>query len=502
MSKNWNKGEEITASGLNNQGLKVVAQDTPGLTLYVNPGVAIVDGVIVKYAGGNTGTISAPAANPRIDLIAIDSAGAISIVAGVEGASPSAPAYPSDKTVLAEVYCKVGMTSIVNVDETGKGYIYRDSRPLGAGISLIKQADASTTDPANDENKGVKLESDGQFSQRFIFDGFGDGSDGDVVISSPTTLTRDMHYNNLTVNSNLTTNGFVIFVKDTIDGNGSIIYPTPTTPANENGANAFTGSSYGILLNSPGGAGGGAGTNNGSGGIVGGTAGTGGRGTAGGSLDGTSQANRKGGAGTPRNIGGAGGAGGAGATALGSSSGGRAGGKGGGGGASGGIIVIFARIWAGSFTIQALGGNGGNGLAGSASGNDPDGGGAGGAGGDAGSSVALPSKIFTQNYSNFINLIGSYLKQDGTFGFASLGSGAGGGGGGGCGTSGFSGSGGGGGGGAGGFAFVYYMTKTWTGSFVLTGGTGGTGGTYGNPTYAGSNGSNGSNGVAFEIAVS
>src|SRR3990167_1494841 len=30
---------------------------------------------------------------------------------------------------------------------------------------------------------------------------FGDGSDGDVIISADTTITRDMYYNNLTINS-------------------------------------------------------------------------------------------------------------------------------------------------------------------------------------------------------------------------------------------------------------------------------------------------------------
>lgn len=44
---------------------------------------------------------------------------------------------------------------------------------------------------------------------------FGDGSDGDVTISSNTNLTRDMFYNNLTVNTGIVLNpmGFAIYVK-------------------------------------------------------------------------------------------------------------------------------------------------------------------------------------------------------------------------------------------------------------------------------------------------
>lgn len=51
---------------------------------------------------------------------------------------------------------------------------------------------------------------------------FGDGSDGDVVISVNTTLTRDMNYNNLTINAGVTLypDGYIIYVKNvlTVDG--------------------------------------------------------------------------------------------------------------------------------------------------------------------------------------------------------------------------------------------------------------------------------------------
>lgn len=53
---------------------------------------------------------------------------------------------------------------------------------------------------------------------------FGDGSDGDVTINADTSLSSDMYYNNLTVNStkNLTCNGYRIFVKNTLTNNGTI----------------------------------------------------------------------------------------------------------------------------------------------------------------------------------------------------------------------------------------------------------------------------------------
>ena len=56
---------------------------------------------------------------------------------------------------------------------------------------------------------------------------FGTGLDGNVTITSNTFLTGDMYYNNLTVNSGSTlfTNGFRVFVKDTLTNNGVIGMP-------------------------------------------------------------------------------------------------------------------------------------------------------------------------------------------------------------------------------------------------------------------------------------
>jgi len=59
------------------------------------------------------------------------------------------------------------------------------------------------------------------FAQTRTADGiglFGDGSDGDVTITKSTFVTRDMYYNNLTIESGQTfnPNGFRIFVSGTL----------------------------------------------------------------------------------------------------------------------------------------------------------------------------------------------------------------------------------------------------------------------------------------------
>ena len=94
----------------------------------------------------------------------------------------------------------------------------KDAPEPGAtdGATFGVNIDGGGTDNEQVQNTG--------FVSTFKEDRFGDGSDGDVVISSNTTLTSDMYYNNLTVNVgiSLDTGGFRIFVKDTLTNNGHI----------------------------------------------------------------------------------------------------------------------------------------------------------------------------------------------------------------------------------------------------------------------------------------
>lgn len=66
---------------------------------------------------------------------------------------------------------------------------------------------------------------------------FGDGSDGDVTVTYPTSIMRDMYYNNLTVTGGglIRTNGQKIFVRDTL----SIVSNLNQHCINANGQNAI-----------------------------------------------------------------------------------------------------------------------------------------------------------------------------------------------------------------------------------------------------------------------
>jgi hypothetical protein len=239
----------------------------------------------------------------------------------------------------------------------------------------------------------------------------GDGSDGAVTISSPTTLTRDMYYTNLTVNisQTLTTAGYRIFCTGTLTVNGTIDWSGKNGGAGvTNGAGGVGGAALvdGYLKGSPiGSAGGGGDTGSGSSGIIGSSIANslGTNGVAGGaSVD-----NAAGGAGTAtaslvapillwnvstmlditatgatiKYSGSANSGGGAGAGQSGGAGG--QGGSGGGSASNGGTIAIYARNITISATgiISSKGGVGGAGGVGTGSGSHGGGGGGGGQGG-------------------------------------------------------------------------------------------------------------------------
>lgn len=156
-------------------------------------------------------------------------------------------------------------------------------------VDINGQTEDTTPDLANDfvmtydasasGLKKVKLSNIGGGSALFL-KMFGSGLDGDVTISSNTSLSADTHYNNLTIDNGfvLTTLNWRCFVKETATINGTLRSGTP--------------SGSGVTVAGAGGAGGsGATTNGGAGGNItssicgaggAGGAGSGGSGGAGG----------------------------------------------------------------------------------------------------------------------------------------------------------------------------------------------------------------------------
>lgn len=85
------------------------------MTVVIDAGRLMAEGVLVSRAQQITATIAAPALQPRIDRVVIDEVtGVVSVVTGVEAASPAAPAIPAGKLPCAQIALVVGMTFIDN----------------------------------------------------------------------------------------------------------------------------------------------------------------------------------------------------------------------------------------------------------------------------------------------------------------------------------------------------------------------------------------------------
>jgi len=104
--------------------LAVIATTPVSMAVTMGTGAAYVNGFPVYLTvATDSAAISAPVTNPRIDLVQIDADGNVEIVAGTEAGSPSAPSASADAMGVAQIYCRVGMVSIKNTDDSTNGYI-------------------------------------------------------------------------------------------------------------------------------------------------------------------------------------------------------------------------------------------------------------------------------------------------------------------------------------------------------------------------------------------
>lgn len=153
-------------------------------------------------------------------------------------------------------------TSTLNVNGLGVKTI----KKLG-GISDLASGDIAANQVVVVEYDGTNFQMQSPIANLTTYvDFYGPGTDGDVTISSNTTLTKDMFYNNLTINNTFTLNtgGYRIFVKGTLTNNGTIANNGSNASGATGGAGGAAGSvgSGGAGANSPGlnsGAGGGGG---------------------------------------------------------------------------------------------------------------------------------------------------------------------------------------------------------------------------------------------------
>ncbi len=123
------------------------AQDTPNMTIACDAGKIIKgDGTLTEQAAQNTGTITAPVTNPRIDRVVIDaSTGAVSVITGAEAASPTAPSITAGKLPVAQIALTTSTTAITNSIITDERTAYKYQNIVTLDLFRRNESTATTT---------------------------------------------------------------------------------------------------------------------------------------------------------------------------------------------------------------------------------------------------------------------------------------------------------------------------------------------------------------------
>ena len=168
--------------------LRVIEQSTPGMTVRALAGIAVVNGYGVYFASTeNSGTITAPTVNPRIDIIRVNSSG-LSIVTGAEAASPVPPEVGDDYAILAYIYNRTTETQIDTYDGGGtEGYII-DKREIPKRENwghetdefISKYRDKETEYYTEDDS--IQTETAGNYADALVFT-FTPAVSGDYLIN-------------------------------------------------------------------------------------------------------------------------------------------------------------------------------------------------------------------------------------------------------------------------------------------------------------------------------
>ncbi len=119
----------------------------------------------LTFAGGASSLITAPGANPRIDLLTINSAGVLEWTNGAEASNPAEPVFPSGKFPICLVYCKPTMTKVVDYESKdanpNDAYIYKDVRPLFLlGMSSFVALTDCPSNYTGQAGKSVRVKAD------------------------------------------------------------------------------------------------------------------------------------------------------------------------------------------------------------------------------------------------------------------------------------------------------------------------------------------------------
>lgn len=108
------------------------AQGSPDMTVAVAKATTLSNRLLKATAAGNATITTANATNPRIDLVVINSSGAIAVRAGTAAAAPKPPSRTANDVVLCAVYVPANDTTISSTQITDMR-VMRDQGPIQVG---------------------------------------------------------------------------------------------------------------------------------------------------------------------------------------------------------------------------------------------------------------------------------------------------------------------------------------------------------------------------------
>jgi hypothetical protein len=125
------------------------AHSVADLTVALDAGHVMNGQILVEKAAQNTAIFTTPTANPRIDRVVIDNlTGNVSVVTGVESASPTAPAIPAGTSPVAQVLLQTTSTAITNAMLTDERDFSNVSTAAGALLNVQTFTSSGTYTPS------------------------------------------------------------------------------------------------------------------------------------------------------------------------------------------------------------------------------------------------------------------------------------------------------------------------------------------------------------------
>ncbi len=165
-------------------------QSTPNMTVRVDAGFLLTDFNLSTVAAQNTGTITAPTTNPRIDRVVLDpKTGVVSVLTGVQASSPVPLSIPDDKYPICQIALTTSTTAITNsmiTDERpGVGALYAIDHNR---TSQYRSALSNYTQLAPAVSKNVSLTSIVQkaVNLQVVAVGVADGTDAYILYGTNT----------------------------------------------------------------------------------------------------------------------------------------------------------------------------------------------------------------------------------------------------------------------------------------------------------------------------